>query len=399
MKLALLALIPAVAFAASPPSHARTSVLLIPMDQSAEASSLKMETWMEEALEQFPNAQVRRSDELFGLPADEEAEASLKRAEQGFAESSKSFHDGDPEDTERKLRATLKEFPHAAGAMKQCGHYCDAIALYAALMQKRGDTEEAKLALIDLLALEPTYELDAKKLGHDLLTLRSQVATSRSAALRGNAVIKTRPAGARVYVDGEFKGFAPLTVSTLPIGKHLLRIERPGFKRYGAVMEVTPDDVEVAAQLQPTQAWRSWDAQMDKVAQEAARGQGTTLTAVGKTLALDRAVIGTVKSAGDTGETEITVGVFDLKAGRRLATRRVVYQGDEYGQLRNEVGRLVNALLVSVDQPKEKASRSADPLDSASGMEDWSGEDRGGKVSKQKGNGDPLDGVNGTEDW
>lgn len=399
MKLALVLLLPSVAFAAPPPTRARTSVLLIPMDQAAEASSLKLETWMQEEVEAFPSAAVKKTDDLFQIAADDEAEASLKRAERGFEESSKSFADGDADDTERKLRATLKEYQHAAGAMKSCGHYCDGLAMYAALMQKRGDTEEAKLALIDLLALNPTYEINARKLGHELISLKTQVATGHASVLRGNATIKTRPSGARVYLDGEFRGFSPVTISTLPVGKHLLRIERPGFKRFGQIIEVSPDDVDVAAQLEATGAWKSWDGMMDKVAQDAARGQGASLSSLGKLLALDRAVIGTLKEVDENGATEVSVGVFDLRSGKRLSSRKVVYQGDEYGQLKNEVGKLVNALLNAADGPKETAVRSSDPLDRTSGMEDWSGEDKGGKVQKKKGAGDPLDGVSGMEDW
>lgn len=399
MKLLVLTLLPALALAAPPPSKKRTSVLLIPMDQGAEASAIKLETWMQEALEEFPNVTVKRTEDLFGLPGDEEAEASLKRAEKGYEESAKAFDGNDLEDAERKLRATLKEYQKAAGALKACDHYCDAMAMYAAALQRRGDTEEAKLTLVDLLALEPSFEVDVKRLGKELVSLKAQVANSRSAAFRGNANVKTRPAGARIYVDGEFKGFSPMTVSTLPVGKHLVRMERPGFHRYGAIIEVTPDDVEVTTDLVPTPAWKSWDGQMDKVAADASKGSGTSLSAVGKNLSLDRALIGTLKEISENGATELNIGVFDVRSGKRLATRKVVYQGDEFGQLKSEVTRLVNQLLNSVDGPKETASKSRDPLENREGVEDWSGEDRGGKVQGRKNKGDPLEGVNGMEDW
>lgn len=395
----LTALLPAVALASPPPGHNRTGVLLIPMDQGAEAQALKMETWMVEALEEFSSVAVKRTDELFGLPPDEEAEASLKRAEKGYEESDRAFTAGDLEDAERKLRATLKEYRKAAAAMSSCGHLCDALAMYAATLHRRGDSEEAKLALIDLLALEPSYDVNVKKLGRELLTLKTQVATSRSAAFRGNANVKTRPAGARVYVDGDFKGFSPVTVSTLPVGKHLLRIERPGFKRYGAIIEVTPDDVDVSTELLPTPAWKAWDGQMDQVAADASRGSGPSLSAVGKNLALDRALIGTVKELDQSGATEVNVGVFELHSGKRLAAKKVIYQGDEFGQLRHEVERLVNQLFNSIGKAKETASRSSDPLENTSGTEDWSSDDRGGRNENKRSNGDPLDGISGMEDW
>lgn len=401
MKLALLVLLPAIAVAAPPPAKPRTTTaLLIPMDQGAEAQSLKFELWMQEALTQFPGARVKKTDELFGLPPNESAEASLLRAEKGFFESSRAFAEGPSESAERKVSATVNEYAQAAAAMKGCEKYCESLAMHATILQVQGQTDEAKRVLLDLLALNPTYEIDAKKYGREVVILKAQVATSRQAALRGNLKVKTRPSGARVFVDGQFHGFSPVTVQTLPIGRHLVQVERPGFKRFGQLVTVTADDVEVQAQLEATPAWLSWDGQMDKVAADVARGSGTALTGVGKSLSLDRALIGTVKEVGENGSTEVIVGLFDLKTGKKLNGKRVVFQGDEFGQLKNELARLVNALQNDAEAPREKATASKDPLDARSGLEEWSGEDRGGRAQqKTKKKGDPLDSVNGMEDW
>lgn len=401
MKLALFALLPAVVFAAPAPTTARSTVLLIPMDQGAEAQSLKFELWMQEALAKFPGNQVKKSDDLFAIPPDDAAEGSLLRADKGFAESQKAFSEGSTESAERKVRATLNEYTKAAAALKACDRYCEALAMHAAILHGSGQTDEAKRVLTDLMALNPTFEMEAKKFGREMLILKAQVATSRHAALRGNLRVKTRPSGARVYVDGKFQGFSPVTVQTLPLGQHLVRVERPGFKRFGQLVTVTEDEFEVQAQLEPTPLWKTWDAQMDKVAADVARGSGASLTGVGKSLSLDRALIGTVKEIGENGGTEVNVGVFDLKTGKKLAGKRVVFQGDEFGQLKSELGRLVNALQNEANGPKEKPSTAKDPLEGRSGVEDWSREDHGGRTQQKtkKAGGDPLDTVSGTEEW
>ena len=94
----------------------------------------------------------------------------------------------------------------------------------------------------------------------------------------------------------------------------------------------------------------------------------------------------------------LTVGLFDLPSKRRISHRRVSFQGDEFGQLKAELGRLVNALLTPERQPEK---RTGDPLDSRSGMEDWNRENRGANTrgSATKPKGDPLDTVSGMEDW
>ncbi len=405
MKALALVLLPTLALAAPPAASRRITSLIVPMDSAAEASGPKLESYMNEALAQFQGYTVRKAEDLFGLPPDEEAQAALKRGEQGYKESLDAFEKKDYEDAERKARATLKELQKAAAAMTtSCNPLCDATALYAAVMHQRGDGEEAKLALLDLMALDPAYELDAKRYSREFLALRMQVSTSVNAALRGGATVKSRPAGARVYIDSEFRGYTPVTVPTLAVGKHLLRLERPGFRQYGQFLEVSPDDVEVSAVLEPTEAYKAYDSKLDAMATEVSRGKGSSLAVagLGKALGLDRGIVGTVRNQPDSNTSELVLGLFDLKTGNRMGSKRVVLQGDEFGQLKAEVTRLVNQLLNTADGGGEKVVKSSDPLENSHGTDEWNGEDRGGKrrtqEKKSKG-GDPLESVNGTEDW
>jgi tetratricopeptide (TPR) repeat protein len=402
MHYAALALLPSLILQAPAPTTKRTAVLLIPMDKGAESQVVMLESYMIEALSQFPSAAIKKTDELLGLPPDEEAEAALKRSEGGYKEGKASFDAREWEDAERKLRADIKEFHKSAAAMKTCGDLCDAMAMYAAVLQQRGDVEEAKLQLIDLLALNPSFEFDTKRYSHDFLVLRTQVATGHSALLRGSVLVKTKPAGARLTVDGEFAGYSPMTLATMPIGKHLLRIERPGFKMFGEVLEVTPEDTDMLAELKPTAQYKAYDGQLDKIAAEVSRDSGgSAITGVGKSLGLDRGLVGTVKELGENGATELVIGVYDMKNGKRLAWKKAVFQGDEFGQLKPEISRLVNSLVNAADGNVERVAKSSDPLDGRHGMEEWNAEDRGqrSKNPAKKKTKDPLDGMNGTEDW
>ncbi len=400
MTLAVLALVSVVAGASPPAAPKRIAVLMVPMDRGAEAATVRLETYMNEALEQLPGLQVKKSEEAFGLPPDEEAEASLKRAETGYGESRLAFDARETADAERKLRATLKEYTKAAGAMKECGHLCDAIAMYASTLQERGDVDEAKIALVDLIALAPTFALDSKRFTQELIMLRSQVATGRSGQMRGSLAVGSRPPGARVYLDGELQGYTPTTLQTLQVGKHLVRLERPGFQVLGLLAEVTPEDTSVEPELTATAAYKSYEAMLGKISGEVAKDKGgSALAAVAKTLGVDRGIVGLVKQINEAGGTELNVGFYELKTGKRLASKRQVFQGDEYGQLKSEIGRLVNALVNY--EAAEKSAKSADPLESRHGTEEWNSEDRGNHSApdKKKKAKDPLDGVNGTEEW
>ncbi len=284
--------------------------------------------------------------------------------------------------------------------MKGCGNLCEAIAMYGAVMQARGDTEEAKVALLDLMALAPTFDLDRKRYLQTYLGLKAQVATGRGAQLRGSLTIVTKPAGARVYVNNTLAGYSPVTLNTVPVGKAMVRIERPGFKRVGDLVEISPEEQSMSYELTASSAWKAWDSLMNKLAGEASKDKGgATMTQVANSLKLERAVIGVLKTL-DSGTMEFNAGYFDLKTGKRYSWRRSSFQEDEFGQLQGEVGRLVNRLLNEASQDKQALSK--DPLKNTSGTEDWAAEDRGGKRDKRDKNskgGDPLEGASGTEDW
>ena len=402
MKFALLCSLIAVQAVAAPPSEKRVAALILPMDKGSETLTLKVESFANEALNEYQGFTVRTSDDLFGIAADEDAAASLKRAETGFKESKVAFDERNYEDAERKLRATIKEYGKSVGAMKNCGNLCDAVAMFGSVLQARGDVEEAKIAILDLLALSPTFELDRKRYPQNFLSLKAQVATSRNAQLRGNVTVKTKPAGARVFLNGELQGYSPVTLQTLPIGKHLVKIERPGFKQLGVMVEVTPEDQDINSELTATSGYKAFDALMDRLAGEALKDKGgQTMTSVSNSLKLDRAVIGVLKE-GSGESTELTMAYFDLRSGRRIAIKRVAFQGDEFGQLRSEVARMVNHLVNSGESTSDKVTRSSDQLDNKAGTEEWQGDDRGGKNvnrdKKAKG-GDPLDSASGTDDW
>jgi hypothetical protein len=49
-------------------------------------------------------------------------------------------------------------------------------------------------------------------------------------SLVGSILFETRPAGARVVLDGKSLGVTPLTVPDVRVGSHPLRLERAGYK-------------------------------------------------------------------------------------------------------------------------------------------------------------------------
>lgn len=403
--LVLTALCPALALG-GPSDDIRVGAMVIPMDQGAEATSVEVESYINDALAVYPNYQLKKTEELLGTPADEKAAEAMRRFQKGYDESRAAFDAGRYDEAERKLRSTLKEYRRAAAAMSKCVQLCDALAMYAAILFARGDVEEARNHILDLTALNPTFQLSPKRFRPNFLALRNVVSTSKVAQMKGTLLVSSRPAGTRVYLDGEFQGHTPVTITTAPVGKHILRFERPGFVQHGQIVEILPEETEAKADLTPTAAFRNFDALANKLANEVAKagsgGGSGTLAFLAEKFGLDRAVVAVARQLEDSNTTELNLALFDMKKGKKLIARRVSFQGDEFGQLKGEISRVVTAMMNSVENPVEARPVSDDPLDNKAGTEDWVGEDRGGqrgRAEKKKKGGDPLDERNGMEDW
>jgi hypothetical protein len=373
------------------------------MDTASEQISLVLEEYSNHALKEFAGYRVKTLDEMFTVVADDDAVSELRKADQAFRLAQKEFDAHNYSVAERQLREVIRGYNSAVAAMKTCGHLCESLAMYGTTLLARGDVEEARVALIELLSLEPNFDADRKRFPPWFFSLRSQMGTTRSAAFRGNVVVKTRPAGARVYLGGVFQGYSPMTLQTLPVGRALVKIERPGYRQAGFMVDVTMDDHEIKEKLEPSPSLATYDGNLDQLAEEANREKGgSAMMTVGRELKLDRALI-TILREDEQGHTEISMAYFELATGKRLAVKRTLFQGDEYGQLKKETARLVNAVMNAGNGEKEPAVDSTDPLDHRQGVEDWSGDDRGGrgaaKDKKFKNKGDPLDRRMGTEDW
>ncbi len=69
---------------------------------------------------------------------------------------------------------------------------------------------------------------------------RGGIAAPAGAGAIGTLSVSSDPAGAAVYVDGNFVGQTPLSLTQLPVGDHRLRVVRDGYLENGRLVRVAP---------------------------------------------------------------------------------------------------------------------------------------------------------------
>jgi hypothetical protein len=276
--------------------------------------------------------------------------------------------------------------------------------MYSAALFQRNEKKKAQEALSALVSIAPDYEPPAKHFSKPFILWKAQM-TSQPKPLGGNLSIQSSPAGARVFIDGKEVGHTPLTLDMLSRGFHLMRLERPGFTTHGEFVQLYAADATLSVELKPTTKYKAFDALAQEISDDVMRGKSSAaLGRLGKTLGLDRVLMGVLKQTDNSGTTELTLGIFDAaNDGKQLAFRRTSIVGLEYGELKSELSRVATSLLVAAEgRPLASKRKPDDPLEGKSGLEEWGGEDRGGRVeekTKRPSQKDPLDSVSGMEDW
>jgi hypothetical protein len=270
------------------------------------------------------------------------------------------------------LHQAVKNLEVGAAALDKTDVYADAWGYLAAAHQGRGTDDDAKDAALQAICIKPTWKPDGKAAAtppfNDILKeARKEGAESH----RGSAFISTVPSGGRVYVDNEFKGYAPITVERLALGKHIFKFERPGYMTTTQIDEVnSTDDAQVKGHFNATHDYADMESVVSDAAQELQSAMGPNSLKILARYKLDRAVVGEAKTVGDNVVLDLTM--IDNKTKKRLAHRKNSFEDEQYGTLNREVEKLTLGLIADADDAgKQKKASGKDPLEDRSGMEDW----------------------------
>jgi hypothetical protein len=261
----------------------------------------------------------------------------------------------------------------------------EAHAYLAAVLQLKGKEDDARDELIEALAMKPAFRPSGKLDGGAFLDLLKAAKKESAEGHRGSASVYTVPPGGKVIVDGEVKGFAPVSIDRLPVGKHVFVFERPGYYNGGQVSEVTStDDLALKGHFSPTKDYAEVEDAVAQCAKEVTSSTaGPNTWKVLSHFKIDRAIIGNVRTSGDNLVLDLVL--VDAKSKKRISKRKNSFEGEEYGTLGREVNKLVSGLFADAEDPEKQGGKvknvTRDPLDNVSGMEDWDEDGNGGAAN------------------
>lgn len=132
----------------------------------------------------------------------------------------------------------LEQLEKAAPVLADPQPLIDARLGLAEVAARQGQEAETEIQLAYAAVLNPEVELDKKKFPPQFVRTHQKMRDKALQAERATILVDATGAGAAVEVDGRATAGAPVKVTEVPPGRHLVRALREGLPGFGTIVEV-----------------------------------------------------------------------------------------------------------------------------------------------------------------
>ena len=336
------------------PRH-RAQAFLIPMDEGARTPTARVATALESVLQHTPMYEVVNLGRALSVEstAEEAQHADLGRnllKEANDAAATKGW----PE-AEGKYQKAVQEFDKGLPAVGP-REYAEAVLRLATATYMGGDDKAARELFALAVRLDPQQRLVSDEaVGPQLQQARAELSGTKHTSLD----IDVRPAGARVFVDGQLRG----QHVEVPAGKHLLKVERAGFYPYAEVIELQPrKPAKASITLAATPTASSLNQIIAGASDEVNHGNaGKNLAQLAQKFSLERVLIGSVRSQEET-KASIVLALVDAAKHRIIASKTLLLTADgtDADQIEADTSAAARKLIAADDAEGPAAQPVAD---------------------------------------
>lgn len=162
-------------------------------------------------------------------------------------------------------------FEQAIAASESVAKLVESLVWQGAAATMLRDKTTGKKSFERALVLDDNAQLPAGvTFSKDVTTLFDEVVKARASLAQGTLTIYSSPPAAEVWVDGVFRGAAPLVLNDIPVGRHMVRLYSEGYVAFGAAAEVAKGrDGTVQGNLRPCARFAEFDEKRRRIAQGA----------------------------------------------------------------------------------------------------------------------------------
>lgn len=324
LALLLAALFPSAAAGAS--ENSRISLWIEPQDVfSRRAAGLLY--WF--ALERFAASPGVEAQDAASLLAPGEPADPLEVPRGKLAEGLSAYENLELDRAERELLEAVRAFEAIpAELLADAGRdHRRALAYLGAVWLLSGQADKAQDAFRRLLVIDPEFRLDARIFPPAMLEAFARMVREVEDSPRGAIEVSAQPDPALVFVDGRFRGLAPIRVERLPAGDHLISVRAPGHVPFGRQVSVgASEDTPVACRLKPLPALSAFQREFPSDRMGGGEPLPRALLERARRAKLHRLVLGRTSRAG--AEIAFLLVWYDTATGLPLFERRGSFRPD-----------------------------------------------------------------------
>jgi tetratricopeptide (TPR) repeat protein len=190
-----------------------------------------------------------------------------------------------------------------------------------------GDLNASSEAFLRAYSINPNMKLDTNLYPPDVVDVFDAVSQDASQVGTGSISVKSSPKGASVYLDGMPMGVTPVTIDNIIVGKHMVKLSKPGYQYFGSVLNVQAGKVKTLdAKLAEITGVSRVIAETEKIPGLLAKGMDSTLppmATISKDLGVEQLLV-IILSPGEGQVVSLSYYVYDRLKNAYLAQR----QGD-----------------------------------------------------------------------
>ena len=291
------------------------ATLSVPEDAISENQAMVIGQLVRQGFARNPRYSLLDLEGLLDDDASAVARQNLRRATDNLSRARVAYESFELDAALEILAEAIVAFEQSVAVIDDYEPYLEALKMQAATYELAGESRNARRVFERLLTLEPDT------LVSDLIGAESVEGTFVKAQKRharkkpGILTVYATPAAAEVWVDGRFRGSAPLSIDFLPAGRHFVRVYREGYQSYGTTIEV-PSDGEETLQVSMRPAARF--AEFDALVERLGRDDADAAREMTSFLRVEQLFWVRVSTAGD--DVTLTGTLFNGISGTPIAT-------------------------------------------------------------------------------
>ncbi len=297
-------------------SGPRIAVVVINQDLRASQQQGALEGAAEAALERATRFSVISVHDAFNPSAARKQDAKLEEARELMKAGRQQLDDLD------NVKAT-ESFTQALDALKETDlsrnfpALIDAWAMKAAGHATGGENLAAKKDIESVVALSPKAEFSPTFFPPDLIKF-AEAQRKFATNAKGELLVRTEPPGARVWVDGTYRGVSPVTVAGLTGAKHFIAASEGG-TALGQSQSGPGEEVLTLAPAEIGPGWKKATSDIKKDPEGSTRDSAAQ--ALGKAAQLDQVLL-VISKKSLAGEQLDLIGIrLEVKDGHNASYR------------------------------------------------------------------------------